>query len=105
MCCSSSAPLILVAPVGYRKGVVSLLIGREARISTFLCVAAAVGWPTPARADNPIVQTLYTADPAPMVHEDKVYLCTSHDEDVTVDNFFTMNDWMLYSSADMVNWT
>lgn len=58
-----------------------------------------------ARADNPIVQHMYTADPAPMVHGDTVYLCTSHDEDVTVDNFFTMNDWRVFSSKDMVNWT
>jgi arabinoxylan arabinofuranohydrolase len=58
-----------------------------------------------ARADNPIVQHVYTADPAPMVHEDTVYLCTSHDEDVTVDDFFTMNDWFVFSSKDMVNWT
>jgi arabinoxylan arabinofuranohydrolase len=58
-----------------------------------------------ARADNPIVQHVYTADPAPMVHGDTVYLCTSHDEDVTVDNFFTMNDWFIFSSKDMVNWT
>jgi len=56
-------------------------------------------------ADNPIVQTNYTADPAPMVVGDTVYLCTSHDEDVTLDNFFTMNDWRVYSSKDMVNWT
>ncbi|HKO46387.1 MAG TPA: glycoside hydrolase family 43 protein [Polyangiaceae bacterium] len=61
--------------------------------------------PSPARADNPIVQTSYTADPAPMVHEGRLYLYTSHDEDVTVDNFYTMNDWKLYSTADMVNWT
>jgi arabinoxylan arabinofuranohydrolase len=58
-----------------------------------------------ARADNPIIQNVYTADPAPMVHGDTVYLCTSHDEDVTVDDFFTMNDWLVYSSKDMVNWT
>jgi len=58
-----------------------------------------------ARADNPIVQTNYTADPAPMVHEGRLYLYTSHDEDVTVNNFFTMNDWRLYSTVDMVNWT
>jgi len=43
-------------------------------------------------AQNPIVQTNYTADPAPMVHNGIVYLYTSHDEDVTVKNFFTMNN-------------
>lgn len=32
-------------------------------------------------AQNPIVQTKYSADPAPMVHNGKVYLYTSHDED------------------------
>jgi len=58
-----------------------------------------------AFADNPIVQHVYTADPAPMVHEDRVYLCTSHDEDVTRDGFFTMDDWRVFSSKDMVNWT
>lgn len=63
-------------------------------------VAAKTSW-----ADNPIVQTNYTADPAPVVYGDTVYLCTSHDEDVTLDNFFTMNDWRVYSSKDMVNWT
>lgn len=56
-------------------------------------------------AQNPIIQTSYTADPAPMVYNDRVYLYTSHDEDSTVDNFFTMYDWRCYSSADMVNWT
>jgi arabinoxylan arabinofuranohydrolase len=54
---------------------------------------------------NPIIQTNYTADPAPMVHDGTVYLYTSHDEDTTVRNFFTMNDWRCYSSTDMVNWT
>lgn len=56
-------------------------------------------------AQNPIVQTYFTADPAPMVHNGTVYVYTSHDEDETVDNFFTMYDWRCYSSDDMVNWT
>jgi beta-xylosidase len=56
-------------------------------------------------AQNPIVQTYFTADPAPMVHNGTVYLYTSHDEDSTVNNFFTMYDWRCYSSKDMVNWT
>jgi arabinoxylan arabinofuranohydrolase len=56
-------------------------------------------------AQNPIVQTYFTADPAPMVYDGTVYLYTTHDEDVTVRNFFTMYNWRCYSSTDMVNWT
>jgi len=58
-----------------------------------------------ARGENPIIQTNYTADPAPVVFGDTLYLYTTHDEDVTVNNFYTMNDWRLYSTTDMVNWT
>ena len=43
------------------------------------------------------------ADPAPMVHNDTVFLYTSHDEDDAMG--FKMYDWLLYSSTDMVNWT
>ena len=68
-------------------------------------VAASTLYSLAAVADNPIVQTNYTADPAPMVSGGRLYLYTSHDEDVTVNNFFTMNDWRLYSTIDMVNWT
>jgi len=70
-----------------------------------MALAVVAALPSPARADNPIVQTFYTADPAPMVHEGTLYLYTSHDEDVTVKDFYTMNDWRLYSTTDMVNWT
>ncbi|MBN2738192.1 MAG: family 43 glycosylhydrolase [Spirochaetales bacterium] len=55
-------------------------------------------------AENPIVQTLYTADPAPMVYDDKLYVYTTHDEDQIINNFFTMNDWRVYSTSDMANW-
>ena len=47
----------------------------------------------PAQADNPVVQNVYTADPAPMVSGDTLYLYTSHDEDKLVKDFYTMNDW------------
>jgi arabinoxylan arabinofuranohydrolase len=59
--------------------------------------------PAIARADNPIVQTIYTADPAPIVYNGRVYLYTGHDEDGST--WFTMREWRVYSSADMVNWT
>ncbi len=56
-----------------------------------------------ARADNPVVQTNFTADPAPMVHDGTVYLFTSHDEDDA--RGFHMLDWKCYTTRDMVNWT
>jgi arabinoxylan arabinofuranohydrolase len=73
-------------------------------------IAAILSWmtnalPATSLADNPIVQTNYTTDPAPMVHDGRLYIYTGHDEDTLVNNFFTMNDWRVYSSADMVNWT
>lgn len=50
-----------------------------------------------------VVQTKFTADPAPVVHGDTVYLYTSHDEDDA--EGFKMKEWLLYTSTDMVNWT
>ncbi|MFA5554871.1 MAG: glycoside hydrolase family 43 protein [Phycisphaerae bacterium] len=47
---------------------------------------------------------MYTADPAPMVYNDTLFLYTTHDEHTT-ENFFTMYDWQLFSTKDMVNWT
>lgn len=54
-------------------------------------------------ADNPIIQTKFTADPAPMVYNDTVFLYTGHDEDDAMG--FKMLNWQLYTSTDMVNWT
>jgi arabinoxylan arabinofuranohydrolase len=59
--------------------------------------------PGVAKADNPIIQTSYTADPSPLVVNGRVYLYTGHDEDNST--FFTMKEWRVWSSADMVNWT
>lgn len=54
-------------------------------------------------AQRPIIQTKYTADPAPMVYNDTVFLYTGHDEDDAMG--FKMFNWLLYTSTDMVNWT
>ena len=69
-----------------------------------LCMAT-LSLSIPSKADNPVVQNIYTADPAPMVSGDTLYLYTTHDEDKLVKNFYTMNDWKCYSTKDMVNWT
>jgi arabinoxylan arabinofuranohydrolase len=66
-----------------------------------LTASAAITLPT--HAQNPIIQTNFTADPAPMVYKGTVYLYTSHDEDDATN--FKMVNWRLYTSTDMANWT
>jgi arabinoxylan arabinofuranohydrolase len=55
-----------------------------------------------AQAENPIVQTIYTTDPAPVVYNNRVYVLTGHDEDGSTT--YVMKNWHLYSTADMANW-
>ena len=84
---------------------VSCLIMALAVISLSPLVARAASTAAAITQENPIIQTNYTADPAPMVYNGTLYLYADHDEDVTVNNFFTMKDWRVYSTTDMVNWT
>ncbi len=57
------------------------------------------------QAQNPVIWDRYTSDPAAYVHGDTLYLFTDHDEDETENGYFTMKDWQLYCTVDMVNWT
>jgi hypothetical protein len=72
------------------------------RVMAFAAIAAAC-LSTAGNAENPIIQTNFTADPAPLVHDGTVFLYTSHDEDDAYG--FKMKEWRLYTSTDMVNWT
>ncbi len=72
-----------------RKSLVALCVGMAFHGAAF--------------AQNPIVQTQLTGDPAPMVAGDRMYIYAGHDEDGA--DFFWMNEWRVYSSSDMVNWT
>lgn len=66
-------------------------------------LAGAMALPMMVGAQNPIVQTWFTSDPAPMVDGDRMYVYTGHDEDGA--DFFWMYEWRAYSTDDMVNWT
>jgi beta-xylosidase len=81
---------------------------RQRRIHRWLAGVASLACllvltPATGKADNPIVQHVYTADPSPLVHNGRLYLYTGHDEDGSTN--FTMKDWRVWSTADMVNWT
>ncbi|MCR5685635.1 MAG: glycoside hydrolase family 43 protein [Lachnospiraceae bacterium] len=59
----------------------------------------------PGFHSNPIIKNRYTADPAPFVYGDTLYLYTTHDEDRLVNRFYTMNNWHCFSTKNMVDWT
>lgn len=54
--------------------------------------------------NNPIIKDKYTGDPAALVYKDKVYLYAGHDEAPNDFNFYKMNEWLVYSSSDMIHW-
>lgn len=64
---------------------------------------AAFGLGPAASAQNPVIQTHFTPDPAPMVYKGKMYVYTGDDQPGF--DFYTMTKWHVYSSDDMVNWT
>ncbi len=55
--------------------------------------------------NNPIIQTNFTADPAPLVYKDKVYLYVGVDEPDAPEKSYLMREYRLFTTSDMVNWT
>lgn len=64
-----------------------------------------VGILSNSQAQNPIVQTNYTADAASLVYKDRFYVYVGRDQASPTGRWFSMREWRIYSSADMVNWT
>ncbi len=58
----------------------------------------------PLQINNPIIKDQFTADPAALVYNDTVFLYAGHDEAETDFHFYKMNEWLVFSSTDMVNW-
>lgn len=62
-------------------------------------------------AGNPLVRDKFTADPAPMVHDGRLYLYVGHDEfyegqdSASGGKEFNITEWLCYSTDDMKNWT
>lgn len=56
-----------------------------------------------SKAQNPIVQTHFSPDPAPMVHNGTLYAYVG--DDIPGFDFYYMTKWRVLSTTDMVNWT
>ncbi len=69
--------------------------------ATVLLTAAAF---FPANAGNPIIANQGVNDPHIRIFDGKAYLYASHDKSARNETF-VMEDWQVWSSDDLVNWT
>jgi arabinoxylan arabinofuranohydrolase len=53
---------------------------------------------------NPIITHEFTADPAPLVQGDTLWLFAGHDRSGGQSRYI-MKDWLVYSTTDLVHWT
>jgi arabinoxylan arabinofuranohydrolase len=67
-------------------------------------MAGAQERPAPVPGSNPIIRDKFTADPAPLVVGDRLYLYVGHDQ-AERDQMFNMREWLVYSTTDMRHWT
>jgi hypothetical protein len=81
---------------------VSLLHHFALCCAALACGAAQAAEPSPGA--NPVLRDRFTADPAPLVVGDSVYLYVGRDEAKGTD-FFLMKEWLAYSSKDLRHWT
>lgn len=67
--------------------------------------------PTFQNEGNPLIKDKFTADPAPMVHNGKLYLYVGHDEyydgqdKASGGKEFNITEWLCYSTDDLQTWT
>ncbi len=54
--------------------------------------------------ENPIFRNIFTADPAPLVYNDTLFVFAGHDE-AGEGQMFNITEWVVYSTTDMKEWT
>jgi beta-xylosidase len=71
---------------------------------SIICLCAFVVSINCLKAQNPIIKHIFTADPAPIVYHDTVFLYTGHDTASVTATNYKMPDWHVFSSTNMVDW-
>ncbi|MCR5015432.1 MAG: family 43 glycosylhydrolase [Ruminococcus sp.] len=77
---------------------------KAAAVSLVSAATLCVAGPAVSHAENPIVQTSFTPDPAPVVFDDELWVFTGCDRDGQNGNYI-MTGWQAFSTKDMKNWT
>lgn len=81
-----------------------LMMGRILLLIALLIPISDLGIAQDYKAgENPIIREVFTADPAPLVYQDTVFLYVGHDV-ASGDEMFNIPEWLMYSSTDMKNW-
>lgn len=60
--------------------------------------------PVHSTGGNPIITSVFTADPAALVHQGRVYLYAGHDIAPDNNRSYRMDDWLCFSSTNMTDW-
>jgi len=68
-----------------------------------LCLFGTMG--SVAQADYPIISNRYLADPTPLVHDGRVYVYCSNDDESPVQGGYNIPNVVCISTSDMKNWT
>jgi hypothetical protein len=76
--------------------------GRKSSAMVILCILLFI-IALPGNADNPLVTSVYTADPAGFVANGRLYVICSHDKAGATD-YNQLFDYILLSSADLATW-
>jgi hypothetical protein len=66
--------------------------------------ASSLGQTTFEPTGNPVFRDVHTADPAPLVVGDTLYVYVGHDE-AEEGEWFNITEWLCYSTKDMRTWT
>jgi len=78
---------------------------RAVRLGAALALVASAAVAPAALAANPIITNIYTADPAPLVVGNTMYIYAGRDEAATGNNNFVMREWRVLSSTNAATWT
>ena len=81
-----------------------MIVPGLAALTMIITHAGCAAEPSMRPGQNPLFTDVFTADPAPIVHDGRVWLYVGHDEAVDGE-MFNITEWLVYSSEDMKTWT
>jgi hypothetical protein len=86
-----------------RAGIRSLVAAFALLLGAALTADAQQPPPGAGLSENPIVRDIFTADPAALVHDGRMYIFAGRDEAPPTHADFLMREWHVYSSAAPTN--